>query len=74
MSGAEIYAKHCAECHGENGEGVADEFEDPLHGTRSLPSLTRYIDRNMPEEDPDLLDAEESRRVADYIMGAFYSA
>ncbi|MEX1049503.1 MAG: DUF1592 domain-containing protein [Akkermansiaceae bacterium] len=73
LSGEEIYAKHCAECHGGNGEGVADEYEDPLHGTRSLRSLARYIDRNMPEEAPDLLDADESQRVAEYIMGAFYT-
>lgn len=74
MSGEEIYAKHCASCHGTNGEGVKDEVDEPLHGVRSLASLSRYIDRNMPEDDPDILNAEESQRVAEYIMGAFYSA
>ncbi len=73
MNGEAIYRKHCAECHGDNGQGVPDEYEDPLHGDRSLTSLTRYIDRYMPEEDPDLLSTEESKQVAEYIMGAFYS-
>ncbi len=73
VTGEALYAKHCAECHGEKGEGVPDEYEDPLHGTRTLPSLARYIDRFMPEEDPDLLSEEESKKVAEYIMGAFYS-
>ena len=70
-SGQAIYARHCADCHGDKGQGVPDECEDPLEGDRALPSLARYIDRKMPEDDPDLLNAEESQRVAEYIMGAF---
>lgn len=73
MTGEAIYSKHCAECHGDKGQGVPDEYEDPLHGTRSPASLARYIDRYMPEDDPDLVSAEESKRVAEYITGAFYS-
>ncbi len=73
QAGDAIYAQHCASCHGENGEGVEDKCDEPLHGERSLESLARYIDKRMPEDDPDLLDAEQSRRVAEYIMGAFYS-
>ena len=72
-AGDAIYSQYCASCHGKNGEGVEDECAEPLQGERSLQSLARYIDKRMPEDDPDLLDAEESRRVADYIMGAFYS-
>ena len=72
--GEAIYAEHCASCHGKNGEGVPDEVDEPLHGERALPSLARYIDRKMPEDKPELLDAEESQRVAEYIYGAFYSA
>ena len=72
-TGEAIYAQHCASCHGKNGEGVEDECDEPLQGDRSLQSLSRYIDKQMPEDDPDLLNAEESRRVAEYIMGAFYS-
>lgn len=71
--GQALYAKHCAECHGTNGEGVPDEYEDPLRGGRPLASLARYIDRYMPEEDPEVLNAEQSMQVAEYIQGAFYS-
>ena len=38
------------------------ERADPLEGDRALPSLAL-----------DLLNADESQRVAEYIMGAFYS-
>ncbi len=71
--GAAIYAEHCASCHGDDGEGVEDEVDEPLHGDRSLKSLARYIDKRMPDDDPDVLDAEQSQMVADYIYGKFYS-
>ncbi len=74
LSGEAIYAEHCASCHGKNGEGVEDEVDEPLHGDRPLVSLARYIDRKMPEDEPELLNAEESARVAEYIYGKFYSA
>lgn len=73
LSGEAIYSKHCASCHGKNGEGVEDEVDEPLQGERSLVSLSKYIDKRMPEDDPDILNAEESQRVAEYIRGAFYS-
>ncbi|HEY1122304.1 MAG TPA: c-type cytochrome, partial [Haloferula sp.] len=73
-SGEAIYAEHCATCHGKHGEGDPDEVDEPLQGERSLPSLSRYIDRKMPEDKPELLNAEESQRVAEFIYGAFYSA
>src|SRR5690606_9532673 len=69
-----IWEKHCVECHGQNGEGVKGEFEDPLHGDRSLASLSKRIDKTMPEDNEELLDAEQSAQVADYIFNAFYSA
>lgn len=73
LSGEAIFSKHCASCHGKQGEGVADKCDDPLQGERSLTSLAKYIDKRMPEDEPELLDAAESQRVAEYIMGAFYS-
>ncbi|NQX02261.1 DUF1592 domain-containing protein [bacterium] len=72
-TGEAIYQKHCASCHGDKGQGVADEYDEPLHGVRPLASLARYIDRYMPEDDPDLVSPEESQRVAEYLMGAFYT-
>jgi len=73
QDGPVLYAEHCASCHGKNGEGVEDEVDEPLIGERSLASLSRYIDRRMPEDHPERLDAEQSQRVAEYIFGAFYS-
>lgn len=73
-AGAAIYADHCASCHGDHGEGVEDEVDEPLQGDRSLVSLARYIDRKMPDDDPGVLDAEQARQVAAYIYGKFYSA
>lgn len=73
LSGEALYAQHCASCHGAQGEGVKGKYEDVLQGERSLESLASYIDRTMPEDNPDALNAEESRRVAAYMMDAFYS-
>jgi mono/diheme cytochrome c family protein len=70
--GKEIYARHCAECHGENGEGSVEDGIDPLVGDRTLLALSRYIDRQMPEEDPALVTGDDARKVAAYIMDAFY--
>ncbi len=73
LRGLAIYEKHCVSCHGAKGEGVAGKADDPLQGERSLESLTRYIDRRMPEEEPHLVVGEDARAVAEYIMGAFYA-
>ena len=72
-TGREVYRKHCVECHGKNGEGVKGKYDDALHGDWSIEKLTRYIDKNMPEDDPDKCDAEQSAAVSRYINDAFYS-
>ena len=71
--GAAIYMKKCADCHGAQGEGVRAEYEEPLVGERSLPALTRYIARTMPDDDPGSLSAADAAQVAAYIYDAFYS-
>lgn len=71
--GPAIYVKHCVDCHGKSGEGVAGKADDALAGDRTLESLARYIDKNMPEDHPEVIGAEESQRVAAYIYEAFYS-
>jgi hypothetical protein len=71
--GAALYKKHCAECHGDRGQGVEDEYDEPLTGEKAVEALGKYIDRTMPEDDPDLCSAEESKLIAEYIHGAFYS-
>jgi len=71
--GAPIYNKLCAECHGEKGQGVPGEYDDPLAGDRSVKSLAKLIERTMPEQDEKLCIGEDAQQVADYIHGAFYS-
>lgn len=72
--GKAIYEKMCLDCHGAKGEGVKDKADDALVGSRTLDSLAQRIDRTMPEDKPELLNAEESKIVAAYIYDAFYSA
>ena len=71
--GRAIYKKYCAECHGKNGEGVKGKYDDPLQGTKSLDRLAKYIDRNMPDEHPERIDAAQAEAVAKYIYDSFYS-
>ena len=71
--GAAIFRLQCAQCHGANGEGVDDEYDQPLYGDRSLKSLTGLINRTMPEESPEECVGEDAAAVAAYIYDAFYS-
>ncbi|HEX5177332.1 MAG TPA: DUF1592 domain-containing protein [Chthoniobacteraceae bacterium] len=71
--GAAVYAKICADCHGQKGEGVPDECDEPLIGDRSLAALTKRIARTMPDDDPGSLTPDEAAQVAAYIYDAFYS-
>lgn len=73
LSGRDIYRQQCAKCHGRHGEGVKDKYDDALHGDRSLENLTRYINKSMPEDDPDRCVGEDAASVARYIYEAFYS-
>lgn len=73
LSGPEIYKSLCVNCHGSKGEGVAGKSDEPLHGDRSLERLTKYINDNMPEDDPGKCVGEDAARVAKYIYDAFYS-
>ena len=71
--GAAIYQEHCASCHGDEGQGVADEYDEALVGKRSINWLTKYTDKNMPEFDEHLVVGEDARAVSEYIFHAFYS-
>ena len=72
-AGRDVYRQHCVRCHGKNGEGVKGKYDDALHGDWSVEKLTRYIDKNMPEDEPDKCDAVQSAAVSRYINEAFYS-
>lgn len=71
--GAKIYQQLCAECHGKKGEGVADKYDEPLVGHRSVHSLAKYISRAMPEGKEGICVGVDADNVAAYIFDAFYS-
>jgi len=73
LPGANIYKAECAKCHGKHGEGVKGKYDDALVGDWSLEKLTRYISKNMPDDDPGTLTAADAETVARYINDAFYS-
>jgi len=68
-----LFKERCASCHGEKGEGVNEEFANPLIGDRSLNELSKYIDDTMPKDEADTMNAEDSAAVASFIYDAFYS-
>ena len=71
--GAAIYEKQCMECHGQDGQGVAEEHDEPLAGTRPFEKLVRYVHRTMPEDEAEKCVDEEAQLVAHYIWEEFYS-
>ena len=71
--GKAIYAKLCASCHGDDGQGTADNYPEALAGDRPLVDLTRVITETMPEGKPEVCAGEDSKLVAAYIYDAFYS-
>jgi hypothetical protein len=72
-NGAKIYRSQCAKCHGPKGEGVEDEYADPLEGDWSLEKLAHYIDKNMPDNNPKKCVGADAEAVAKYINNSFYS-
>jgi hypothetical protein len=72
-SGRDIFRQECAKCHGRNGEGVKGKYEGRLQGERPLEKLARYIQRNMPDDNPGKLSPETAATVAHYIYETFYS-
>lgn len=71
--GAVIYKEQCASCHGGKGEGVVDAYSNPLLGDRSIGELARYIEKTMPEGEPEKCVGGDAQAVAAYIHEAFYS-
>ena len=73
LTGREIFREQCAKCHGPKGEGVPGKYDGPLQGERSFEKLTRYIERNMPDDAPGKCTGERAATVARYIYNSFYS-
>lgn len=71
--GKKLYLQQCAHCHGDAGEGVRDEYAQPLIGDRSLLDLKRLISKTMPKDDVGSCTGENADQVAAYIYDAFYS-
>lgn len=71
--GKPLYQKLCADCHGDRGQGVEDEYDEPLTGEKTIEALARQIDRTMPEDDPDKTTPDDAKLIAQYIYDAFYS-
>src|SRR5262245_19272616 len=72
LTGAQIYEKMCASCHGAKGEGGKD-YPEPLVGDRTLEKLAVYVRKKMPEDKPGILSVDEATRVSKHIYDAFYS-
>ena len=71
--GAEIYRAQCAACHGENGQGTAEHFSEPLRGDLALSQLEKLIVKTMPEEHPEVCVGDEAKLVAAFVYDRFYS-
>ena len=71
--GRKIYQDKCASCHGAKGEGVRNEYADPLVGDRTLASLIHYVEKQMPDDKPGTCVGENAKQVSAYIYDAFYS-
>jgi hypothetical protein len=72
-TGEVVYREECLRCHGPQGQGVAGKADEPLLGEKSPHSLTRYVAREMPEDNPESLSMAECEAVSLYIHQAFYS-
>jgi hypothetical protein len=70
-TGAQVYAKQCASCHGAKGEG-AKGYPKALTGTRSIGELGQFISKSMPPG-PRKCPAGDAKLVAAYIYDTFYS-
>ena len=71
--GRKIYQETCADCHGEQGEGVEGLYDDPLVGDATIGELTKQISATMPEGDAEACVGEDAASVASFIHHAFYS-
>ena len=72
LKGKSIYIKRCAECHGDHGQGVEDEYSKPLVGDWPIEKIIRYVDKTMPDYDPRLVKDKDAEAVAHFISNAFY--
>ncbi len=71
-SGAEIYGKICANCHGGNGEGSIGPALKGLAARMDLAKTIQWIENpsaKMPKLYPELLNEQAVKNVAAYVQG-----
>jgi len=66
-----VYMAKCAECHGEDGQGVRGEYSAPFRAEKSIDELVKLIEETMPEDDPASCVGEEAFQLAKYIREGF---
>ena len=73
LTGAQIYQKRCASCHGAKGEGTK-AYQKPLAGTQTAGDLAGFISKSMPPGPASqFCTGPDAQKVARYIYDAFYS-
>lgn len=72
LTGAQIYARQCASCHGAKGEGTA-KYKKPLIGSQSQGQLAGFIAKTMPPGPKRTCVGEDAKAVATYVFDSFYS-
>lgn len=70
--GKQLFGQHCAACHGDRGEGT-DEYENALIGDLAVSDLAKYIDKQMPVDDPKTIVGDDATAVARFAYESFYS-
>jgi mono/diheme cytochrome c family protein len=72
ISGAELYARVCAACHGGQGEGATGPALKGLASRMDLAKTIAWIEQpsaKMPKLYPSPLDADAVKRVAGFVHG-----
>jgi hypothetical protein len=72
-SGAGIYRAQCVKCHGKMARASKANTMTRSTAIGPIEKLTRYIDKNMPDDDPEKCVGADAAAVARYINDAFYS-
>ncbi len=72
--GKEIFRAQCVSCHGDQGQGNKEHYDQPLFGDLSVRELAKVIQETMPEEKPGSLTIEQATAVAVYAHHEFYSS
>ena len=71
--GRDLFLQTCGDCHGEDGGGVEDVYESPLHGDLPVARLADYIEKTMPDGSPEDVVGDDAALLAEYLHGSFYT-